>query len=93
MVPPDHSHPVVFCYFDSIAARVAIWWSAQHRAEIWCDGRMLGEVQRIVTAADDNSPEAYPETLFAPSEAEPGSCTSRSVIYTAGFETCRSNRI
>ena len=78
-------HPVVFCCVDSIASRAAIWRSAQHRTEFWCDGRMLGEVLRIITAADEPSKAAYAATLFAPSEAERGSCTSRGVIYTAAI--------
>ena len=77
--------PVVFCCVDSIASRSAIWRGVQPQVEFWCDGRMLGEVLRIVTAADDRSREAYPETLFAPAEAEQGSCTSRGVIYTAAI--------
>lgn len=77
--------PVVFCCVDSIASRAAIWRSAQHQTEFWCDGRMLGEVLRIITAADEVSRAAYAATLFAPAEAEPGSCTSRGVIYTAAI--------
>ncbi len=77
--------PVVFCCVDSIASREAIWRSAQHRTEFWCDGRMLGEVLRIITAADEASKAAYAATLFAPAEAEPGSCTSRGVIYPAAI--------
>lgn len=77
--------PVLFCCVDSIASRTAIWRSARDRTEFWCDGRMLGEVLRILTATDAASKAAYADTLFAPGEAEQGSCTSRGVIYTAAI--------
>ncbi len=83
--PQQDLSPVVFCCVDSIASRAAIWRSARHRTEFWCDGRMLGEVMRIVSATDEVSREAYAETLFCREEAEQGSCTSRGVIYTAAI--------
>ena len=83
--PQQDLSPVVFCCVDSIASRAAIWRSARHLTEFWCDGRMLGEVMRIVTATDEVSKEAYADTLFTPLEAEQGSCTSRGVIYTAAI--------
>ncbi|SFJ15239.1 ThiF family adenylyltransferase [Planctomicrobium piriforme] len=79
-------HPVgnaVFCCVDSITARTAIWRSVQHRAEFWCDGRMLGEVMRVLTAADAVSRTHYATTLFAQQEAQTGACTNRSTIYCA----------
>jgi len=83
--PQQDLSPVVFCCVDSIASRAAIWRSARRHTEFWCDGRMLGEVMRIVTATDEVSREAYAETLFLQEEAEQGSCTSRGVIYTAAI--------
>ena len=73
----------VFCCVDSIEARAAIWRSAQRRCLFWCDGRMLGEVIRVLAAGDDQSRPYYPTTLFAQSEAVPGRCTARSTIYAA----------
>lgn len=73
----------IFCCVDSIEARGAIWRSAGQRAEFWADGRMLGEVMRILVAADESSRHHYPTTLFAASEALPGRCAARSTIYTA----------
>lgn len=76
---------VVFCCVDSISTRAAIWRSLRERCALWCDGRMLGEVIRVLTAADPASREHYASTLFSPEEAQAGSCTSRSTIYTASI--------
>ena len=75
----------VFCCVDSITSRGAIWRSAGQRASFFADGRMLGETIRILSAADSNSREHYPTTLFVRSEAQQGTCTSRSTIYTASI--------
>jgi len=76
---------VVFCCVDSISARAAIWRSLGHRCRFWCDGRMLGEVMRILTAVDERSRAHYSSTLFRQSEAQTGACTSRSTIYTVNI--------
>ena len=73
----------VFCCVDSIAARSAIWKSVEGKAAFWSDGRMLGEVLRILTVTDKTSANHYTTTLFAASEAQRGICTSRSTIYAA----------
>jgi len=73
----------VFCCVDSISARSAIWRSASRKCQFWCDGRMLGEVIRVLTAADSASRTHYPTTLFRQSEAQSGRCTAHGVIYTA----------
>lgn len=73
----------VFCCVDSISARSAIWRSAGRTSRFWCDGRMLGEVMRVLTATERHHQEYYELSLFPPSEAQAGSCTSRSTIYTA----------
>jgi sulfur carrier protein ThiS adenylyltransferase len=75
----------IFCCVDSIEARSAIWKSVENRIEFWVDGRMLGEVMRVLVAADERSRDYYPTTLFAASEAQPGSCTARSTIYAANI--------
>ncbi len=74
-----------FCCVDSISTRAAIWRAAHLNARFWSDGRMLGEVLRILTVADDAGREHYPTTLFDHSEAQAGSCTARSTIYTANI--------
>lgn len=81
--PATATGGVVFCCVDSIGTRAAIWRSLRERCEFWCDGRMLGEVLRILTAADPPSRAHYAGTLFAPTEAQTGACTSRSTIYAA----------
>jgi len=75
----------VFCCVDSISARGAIWRSAGRNAQFWVDGRMLGEVIRVLAVAGDESRAHYPTTLFAQAEAMTGSCTARGVIYTAAI--------
>jgi sulfur carrier protein ThiS adenylyltransferase len=81
--PQMETGEAVFCCVDSIDSRAAIWRSAQRRCHFWCDGRMLGEVIRVLAAADDQAREHYPTTLFAQTEAQPGRCTARSTIYGA----------
>ena len=73
----------VFCCVDSISAREAIWRSVATRCEFFADGRMLGEVLRVLAVSDGTGRDYYPTTLFAQSEAEPGRCTARSTIYAA----------
>ena len=73
----------VFCCVDSISARSAIWRSAHPRCQFWADGRMLGEVLRVLTVADAQGREHYPTTLFPEAEAQTGRCTARSTIYAA----------
>ena len=73
----------VFCCVDSISARAAIWRSVQHSVRFWCDGRMLGEIIRILSVGDETGRDRYPTTLFRQSDAQSGNCTARSTIYTA----------
>ena len=75
----------VICAVDSITARTAIWRSVAPRCRFWTDGRMLGEVLRILTVADAAGRDHYPTTLFAQAEAQSGRCTARSTIYAAGI--------
>jgi sulfur carrier protein ThiS adenylyltransferase len=75
----------VFCAVDSIEARAVIWRSAAPKCRFWCDGRMLGEVIRVLTVADNIGRDYYPTTLFAQSEAQPGRCTAHTTIYAASI--------
>ena len=75
----------VFCCVDSISDRSAIWRSTRRNCRFWCDGRMLGEVIRVLTVADEQGRGHYPTTLFAQEQAERGRCTARGVIYTASI--------
>ena len=81
--PQQEVGDAVFCCVDSIEARAAIWRAGSRRVQFWCDGRMLGEVMRILTVTKRQGQDHYPTTLFAQSEAQTGSCTSRGIIYTA----------
>lgn len=75
----------VFCCVDSISTREAIWRSVGERAHFWADGRMRGEVLRVLAATDEASREQYRESLFSQEEAQAGTCTSRSTIYAASI--------
>ena len=75
----------VFCCVDSISARSAIWRSVSNRCGFWTDGRMLGEVIRVLAASDSEGFARYAETLFPQADAQRGSCTSRSTIYAANI--------
>jgi molybdopterin/thiamine biosynthesis adenylyltransferase len=73
----------VFCCVDSISARAAIWRTVKDRCQFWADGRMLGEVIRVLTAVDCGDRDHYTSTLFPQAEAQLGQCTSRSTLYAA----------
>jgi len=75
----------VFCCVDSISARTAIWRSASNRCQFWADGRMLGEVIRVLAASDTTGFARYADTLFPQADAQRGNCTSRSTIYAASI--------
>ena len=85
--PRHETGEAVFCCVDSISTRNAIWRAVSSGCQFWCDGRMLGEVLRILTATDTIGRDHYPTTLFDPSEAQAGQCTARSTIYTANLGT------
>ena len=75
----------VFSCVDSIEARSIIWRSAGARCRFWADGRMLGEVLRVLAMADDVGRDHYPTTLFRQSEAQSARCAARSTIYAASI--------
>jgi sulfur carrier protein ThiS adenylyltransferase len=78
-------HERVFCCVDSITAREAIWKAVNSRTRFWCDGRMRGDVLRVLTVAEFQGREHYPTTLFPAAEAQTGNCTSKSTIYAASI--------
>ena len=78
----------VFCCVDSISARTAIWRAVSRHlvsrhCRFWCDGRMLGEIIRVLAVTDTAGRRHYPTTLFRQSEAQAGRCTAHGAIYTA----------
>ena len=46
---------------------------------------MLAEVIRVLTVAEEQGRQHYPQTLFASREAQTGRCTAQSTIYTANI--------
>ena len=74
-----------FCCVDSISARAVIWRSASRRCRFWADGRMLGEVIRVLAVCDAEGNSQYASSLFPEGDAQQGSCTSRSTIYAASI--------
>jgi sulfur carrier protein ThiS adenylyltransferase len=83
--PKQQVHDAVFCCVDSISTRAAIWRAVHGSVRFWGDGRMLGETLRVLAVADGVGRDAYKNTLFPESEAQQGSCTSRSTIYAASI--------
>ena len=76
--------PVMFCCVDSIRVREEIWNAVKKRSQFFCDGRMLGEIMRVLVVADGVYADHYEQQFFAEAEAEQGRCTARGTIYTAG---------
>src|SRR5262249_49590618 len=72
--PKRRTGDAVICCVDSISARAAIWKAVRYRCRFWADGRMLGEVVRVLGVADEMGRAHYPTTLFDESAAEPGRC-------------------
>jgi len=81
--PAYKTGEAIFSCVDSISSRAAIWKSVQATCSFWCDGRMLSEVMRVLTAIDENSRTHYATTLFPQTEAQVGACTNRSTIFCA----------
>jgi sulfur carrier protein ThiS adenylyltransferase len=75
----------VFCCVDSIGARAAIWRAVNSQCRFWCDGRMLGEVIRVLTVSETVGRETYSATLFPQAEAQAGRCTAHGAVYTASI--------
>jgi sulfur carrier protein ThiS adenylyltransferase len=75
----------VCCCVDSISARAAIWRSVQERCDFWVDGRMRGEVIRVLAAADETGRAAYARSLFPQAQAQAGACAARGAIYGAAI--------
>ncbi|MCG8583721.1 MAG: ThiF family adenylyltransferase [Pirellulales bacterium] len=71
---------IVFCGVDSIATRSAIWRSVRDRCDVFIDGRMLGEIVRVIAVCNQQQRTLYANTLFAAEEAERGRCSSRGLL-------------
>jgi hypothetical protein len=75
----------VFCCVDSITTRAAICRSVRNRVPFWVDGRMLGEVIRVLAAVSSEHWTHYASTFFPEAEAQVGRCTAQSTIYAASI--------
>jgi len=78
------SEYAVFCAVDSIETRRTIWESLDvDCVRFFVDGRMSGEVLRALSSDLPGIDVRYADSLFAASEAFPGSCTAKATIYSA----------
>jgi sulfur carrier protein ThiS adenylyltransferase len=75
----------VFAGVDSIDGRRMIWESVRGRAAFFADGRMAGEVLRVLAGGHPPTDDRYAATLFASSDAYEGRCTARSTLYAASI--------
>jgi sulfur carrier protein ThiS adenylyltransferase len=82
---------IVFCCVDKIEIRKLIWNEIGCKSDLFIDGRMSGEVLRVICAMKDDpkSVEYYPSTLFAAQDAHAGQCTAKSTIYCANIAAGR----
>lgn len=83
--PRHETGSVIFCCVDSISVREAIWRAVSPKCEFFVDGRMLGEVIRVLAVSPAEMREYYESTLFDQSETQTGACTAQSTIYTANI--------
>ncbi len=75
----------VFMCVDHIATRQMIWHAMRSQADLIVDGRMNGEVVRVLAAQPAIDSGAYSKSLFQASEAYVGACAARSTIYAASI--------
>ena len=76
---------MVMTCVDSISTRKIIWESMQDHVALYIDGRMQAEVMRVLAQDERTDPKRYQDSLFSEAEAQNGTCTSRSTIYTASI--------
>jgi hypothetical protein len=82
------TQPAYFCCVDSIETRKDIYKNPNvcHEPQsFWTDGRMAGEVIRIVSAVSLEDKMSYLNTLFSANEAFEGACTTQSTVYSASL--------
>jgi sulfur carrier protein ThiS adenylyltransferase len=83
--PRMHVGDAVFCCVDSISARAVIWKAAGGACRFWADGRMRGEVIRVLAAHDEAGRRRYGLSLFPQQEAQVGACAAQGAIYAASI--------
>jgi molybdopterin-synthase adenylyltransferase len=67
----------------SISTRGLIFEAVKAKAALFIDGRMSGEVMRVLAVEHPATDEYYASTLFGEEQTQGGSCTARSTVYTA----------
>jgi sulfur carrier protein ThiS adenylyltransferase len=80
-----NTRQVVFACVDSITTRKMLWESLHSQVRVFLDGRMSGEVIRVLACDERTDPSHYASTLFPEQEAQSAPCTSRSTIFTASI--------
>ncbi len=85
LVSTPENPVVLFACVDKIQTRQLIWDSVRQNVGLFIDGRMNGEVLRVLAVERPGSDDYYRSTLFDPGEAHTGSCTARSTVYTASI--------
>src|SRR6266545_1976575 len=73
----------VFCCVDRINTRRLLWETLRDRVALFIDGRMSGEVIRVLASDAPLVDDHYATTLFDQADAYVGACTARSTIYAA----------
>jgi sulfur carrier protein ThiS adenylyltransferase len=68
---------------DRIGTRRLLWEALRDRVALFVDGRMSGEVLRVLASDGPFADSYYPTTLFDQADAYAGACTARSTIYAA----------
>lgn len=86
--PAYETGEIVFLCVDNIESRAVIYRNLKDKVALIIDGRMLGEIWRVLTVHDDESKKHYEQTLFKPEEAEQGRCTGHATIYSAYMPAC-----
>ena len=84
-ISPQRERLAVFACVDSIQGRRTVWDALHAQAAFFADGRMAGEVLRVLASTDPPVDSYYPSTLFEAAQAHPAPCTGRSTLYAASI--------
>lgn len=75
----------VFACVDEMASRRRIFEACRASADCFVDGRMAGEVLRVLWSSSPATDQFYSRTLFEDAAAHPAPCTGRSTLYAASI--------
>jgi len=73
----------IFCCVDSITARSAIWRAVERRIQFWADGRLSGDVLRVLVAGNQRSRDHYASTLVASPNGFSPTCATNGSLSAA----------